>query len=496
MSTISKLTVTIGLAASLAGGLVYLKPVPGDWLPAWMPDAVRTAVSQDAPVVTAAEGDSAGQGGERRGEGRRGRRRAEGGEGASNNGGSGGRRGRRGGAGDGPVPVLVADVARKDVPVMLEGVGTARPLKTVTVRPQVDGTIQRIAFAEGQDVREGDLLAEIDPATYRALRDQAAAKATLTEKQLENARLDLTRYQKIPGVVADKTVDTQRAQVGQLEAQLKADTAALANAETVLGYTRITSPISGRVGMRLVDEGNLVRSGDAGLAVITQIQPIAVLFTLPQQRLAEVNRALAAGEVNVEALGTDGRKVVDKGVLKVVDNQIDQQTGTVKMKADFPNVERQLWPGQFANVRVRVDTEKDAIVIPLSAVQRGPNGTYAYVVGDDSIARLAAITLATMTESEAVVAAGLEAGQKVVTSGFGRLSDGAKVTVSTPSAPSAPNPAAPTGPVNTPPASGAETAPSAAAQPQGEQRRGDGRRSSNARADRDSTTADASGAVR
>ena len=264
----------------------------------------------------------------------------------------------------------------------------------------------------------------------------------------------------------------------------------------MLGYTRITSPISGRVGMRLVDEGNLVRSGDAGLAVITQIQPIAVLFTLPQQRLAEVNRALAAGEVKVEALGTDGRKVVDKGVLKVVDNQIDQQTGTVKMKADFPNVERQLWPGQFANARVRVDTEKDAIVIPLSAVQRGPNGTYAYVVGDDSIARIAAITLATMTESEAVVAAGLEAGQKVVTSGFGRLSDGAKVTVSTPSAPSAPNPAAPTGPVNTPPASGAETAPSAAAQPQGEQRRGDGRRSSNARADRDSTTADASGAVR
>jgi len=495
VSTISKLTVTIGLAASLAGGLVYLKPVPGDWLPAWMPDAVRTAVSQDAPVATAAEGDSAGQGGERRGEGRRGRRRAEGGEGASNNGGSGGRRGRRGGAGDGPVPVLVADVARKDVPVMLEGVGTARPLKTVTVRPQVDGTIQHIAFAEGQDVREGDLLAEIDPATYRALRDQAAAKATLTEKQLENARLDLTRYQKIPGVVADKTVDTQRAQVAQLEAQLKADTAALANAETVLGYTRITSPISGRVGMRLVDEGNLVRSGDGGLVVITQIQPIAVLFTLPQQRLAEVNRALATGEVQVEALGTDGRKVIDKGVLKVVDNQIDQQTGTVKMKADFPNAERQLWPGQFANVRVRVDTEKDAIVIPLSAVQRGPNGTFAYVVGEDTSARITPVTLGTMTESEAVVTAGLEAGQKVVTSGFGRLSDGAKVTVSTPADPAVPS-APPAGPASPPAAANSDAAPSAAVQRDGDQRRGNGRRSGNARADRDSTTADASGAVR
>lgn len=491
MSTISKLTVTIGLAASLAGGLVYLKPVPGDWLPVWTPDAVRAAVSQDAPVATT-ESDSAGQGGERRGEGRRGRRRAEGGERASNN---GGRRGRRGGAGDGPVPVIVAEVAKKDVPVMLEGVGTARPLKTVTVRPQVDGTIQRIAFAEGQDVREGDLLAEIDPATYRALRDQAAAKRTLTERQLENARLDLTRYQKIPGVVADKTVDTQRAQVAQLEAQLKADTAALANAETVLGYTRITSPISGRVGMRLVDEGNLVRSGDAGLVVITQIQPISVLFTLPQQQLAKVNRALAAGDVPVEALGTDGRKVVDTGALKVVDNQVDQQTGTVKMKADFPNAERQLWPGQFANVRVRVDTEKDAVVIPLAAVQRGPNGTYAYVVGDDTSARITPVTLATLTESEAVVTAGLEAGQKVVTSGFGRLSDGTRVTVSTPDAPAVPS-ATPAGPASPPAAASSDAAPSAAAQREGEQRRGNGRRSSNARSDRDSTTADASGAVR
>ncbi len=342
--------------------------------------------------------------------------------------------------------MLVADVVRKDVPVLLEGVGTARPLKTVTVRPQVDGTILKIAFEEGQDIAEGELLAEIDPATYRAQRDQAVAKRVLTEKQLENARLDLARYQKIPGVVAEKTVDTQRAQVAQLEAQIKADAAAVAQAETVLGYTRITSPIAGRVGMRLVDEGNLVRAGDAGLAVITQIQPIAVLFTLPQQQLADVNRALAAGEVKVEALGTDGKSIVDSGVLKVVDNQIDQQTGTVRMKADFPNATRQLWPGQFANVRVRVDTLKDAVAIPLAAVQRGPSGTFVYVVDDEQRAAMRPVTLGLMTETDAVVTAGLDAGSRVVTTGFGRLSDGTKVRIGEepkPNAPAAPDAAPP-----------------------------------------------------
>lgn len=442
MSTVSRLLVTFGLVGTLAGGIAYFKPVPAAWVPGWVPADVASAISKPATAADATQSADAGASGAR-GEGRRSRRRAEGASEGSR--GDGGRRGRRG-VGEGPVPVLVADVVRKDVPVLLEGVGTARPLKTVTVRPQVDGTILKIAFEEGQDIAEGELLAEIDPATYRAQRDQAVAKRMLTEKQLENARLDLARYQKIPGVVAEKTVDTQRAQVAQLEAQIKADAAAVAQADTVLGYTRITSPIAGRVGMRLVDEGNLVRAGDAGLAVITQIQPIAVLFTLPQQQLADVNRALAAGEVKVEALGTDGKSVVDSGVLKVVDNQIDQQTGTVRMKADFPNATRQLWPGQFANVRVRVDTLKDAVTIPLAAVQRGPSGTFVYVVDDDQRAAMRPVTLGLMTETDAVVTAGLDAGVRVVTTGFGRLSDGAKVRIGDdpkPNAPAAPDAAPP-----------------------------------------------------
>lgn len=494
MQTLSKTILAIGLIGSLAAGTFYARLVPAEWVPAWMPQSA----AGDSATATAGNGEA----GETGREGRRGRsRRAEGG-GSGGSAEGGGRRGRRGGTGDGPVPVLVAEAAKKDVPVILEGVGTARPLKSVTVRPQVDGTILRIAFKEGQDIREGDLLAEIDPATFAAQRDQAAARLTLTERQLENAKLDLARYVKIPGVVAEKTVDTQRAQVAQLEAQIKSDSAALANAETVLGYTRISSPIAGRVGMRLVDEGNLVRSGDAGLAVITQIQPISVLFTLPQQQLAEVNRALAAGAVQVEALGTDGRRVIDKGALKVVDNQVDQQTGTVRMKADFPNAERQLWPGQFANVRVRVDTLKDAIAVPLAAVQRGPSGTFAYVVTAEDRAEIRQITIGQMSDSEAVVIAGLEAGTRVVTSGFGRLTDGARVSVSDPAAP-----AAPTAPSDKAPAGNAvpsasntgDGAPGAtAATPAEGERRGRRRRGGEARGERNeaAATAPAQDAVR
>lgn len=484
MQTLSKTVLAVGLIGSLAAGAAYARLLPAEWVPAWMPQSAST----DGAATTISSGESGGA--ER--EGRRGRR-AEGGSGNSAGEGGGGRRGRRGGMGDGPVPVLVAEVAKKDVPVILEGVGTARPLKSVTVRPQVDGTILRIAFEEGQDIEEGALLAEIDPATYRSQLDQAIAKRTLTERQLENARLDLARYQRIPGVVAEKTVDTQRAQVAQLEAQLAADAAAVANAETVLGYTRVVSPLAGRVGMRMVDEGNLVRAGDAGLAVITQIQPISVLFTLPQQQLAEVNRALAAGEVQVEVLGTDGRRVIDKGALKVVDNQIDQQTGTVRMKADFPNAERQLWPGQFANVRVRVDTLKDAIAVPLAAVQRGPSGTFAYVVTVEERAEIRQITLGQMSDSEAVVTAGLEVGTRVVTSGFGRLTDGAQVSVgdpAAPAAPAAPSDKAPAGNAVPSASSTSDGAPGAtAATPAEGERRGRRRRGGEARAERNEAAA-------
>lgn len=260
---------------------------------------------------------------------------------------------------EGPVPVLAAAATVADVPVYLDGVGTTRALNTVTVRPQVEGRIARILFKEGQDVERGEVLAEIDPVTYQAAFDQAVAKKAQTEAQLANARLDLDRYVRLAQTnsASRQQVDTQRALVAQLEAQLKLDQAAIDSARAYLGYTRIVAPISGRTGMRLVDEGNVIRSMETtGIVVITQIKPIAVVFSLPQQQLARVNRAFAQGPLTVEAFGPDNRTVIDRGTLQVVDNQVDQTTGTVKLKAEFPNAELQLWPGQFVNVRLLMVT--------------------------------------------------------------------------------------------------------------------------------------------
>ncbi|MGD9804272.1 MAG: efflux RND transporter periplasmic adaptor subunit [Hyphomicrobiaceae bacterium] len=327
------------------------------------------------------------------------------------------------------VPVLAARADRQDVPVLLEAVGTVRPLNTVTIKPQVDGQLLRIAFDEGQDVKAGDLLAEIDPATYQAALDQAVARRAITETQLTNARRDYERMAKIPGVMAQKTMDTQAAQVDQLEAQLKADDAAIASARTVLGYTRITSPINGRTGLRLVDQGNLVRSGDAGLVTITEIDPIAVIFTLPQQKLQDVRRAESGGKVVVDALDPDGRVTIASGELEVIDNQIDSTTGTIRMKARFPNAQRQLWPGQFVNVRIRVDTLQNVVSVPTVAIQRGPAGTFVWLVGDEGAATIRPVETGLTTEKLAVVTKGLDIGDQVVTTGFARISEGARLTV-------------------------------------------------------------------
>jgi multidrug efflux system membrane fusion protein len=317
------------------------------------------------------------------------------------------------------------------MPVHLNGVGTAKARNTVTVRPQVDGRILSIKFKEGQEVKKGDVLALIDPATYQAQLDQATAKKALDEAQLANAQRDLDRYTKLGGnVVAQKTIDTQRALVDQLTAQIKLDEAAIANARAFLDYTTILSPLEGRTGMRMVDEGNLVRASDAGIVIITEIRPITVVFTLPQQQLSQVNAALARGTVGVEALAADGKTALDRGALQVVDNQVDQATGTVRMKAEFPNAELQLWPGQFVNVRVLVDTLKQVVVIPTPAVQRGPNGTFAYVVqaAEERVA-LRPITVGLQNESTAVVLKGIAASERVVTTGFARLKDGAPINI-------------------------------------------------------------------
>ena len=346
----------------------------------------------------------------------------------------GGRRAAK--MGNGPVPVLVAPTRIADFPLYLEGVGTAKPRSTVTVRPQVDGRILSINFKEGQDVKRGDVLVKIDPSTYQAQLDQAAAKKALDESQLANAERDMERYTKLGGnVIAQKTIDTQRALVDQLTAQIKLDDAAIANAKAFLDYTTILAPIDGRTGIRMVDEGNLVRASDAGIVVITQLRPISVLFTLPQQQLAQVNMAQAAGALAVEALDADGRSTLDRGTLQVVDNQVDQTTGTVRMKAEFPNARMQLWPGQFVNVRLLIDTLKQVVVVPTPAVQRGPNGTFVYVVqkgGDEDVVKLRPVTVSHQTETDAVVAKGLAGSDRVVTTGFGRLKDGASVTIATP----------------------------------------------------------------
>ena len=330
-----------------------------------------------------------------------------------------------------PVPVMTSRVKLADVPVDLEGVGTVKARNTVTVRAQVDGKLLSVNFKEGQDVKKGDVLAKIDPVTYQAQLDQAVAKKALDEALLANSKHDLARYEKV-GTLAQsqQQIDTQRALVQQQEAQVQSDQAAIDNAKAVLGYTDIVAPISGRTGIRLVDEGNLVHSGDAGgIVVITEVQPIAVVFTLPQQQLAQIRKGEATGPLTASALTTDGKSELDKGLLQVIDNQIDSTTGTVRLKAEFPNSQIQLWPGQFVNVRLLIDTLHQVVTVPTPAIQHGPNGTFVYVVSDDNGVAMRTVQVGQQTDNDAVITDGLSAGDTVVTSGFGRLSDGAKISV-------------------------------------------------------------------
>jgi membrane fusion protein, multidrug efflux system len=331
-----------------------------------------------------------------------------------------------------PVPVLAAIPRVQDVPVYLDGVGSVRALNTVTVRAQVDGKLIAVNFIEGQDVKKGDVLAEIDPAIYQAQYDQAVAKKAQDEALLVNQKLDLARYQQLAASNAGskQQADTQKALVAQQEALIKADQAAIDNTAATLGYTKIVAPISGRAGLRQVDQGNIIRSADVtGLVILTQLQPIAVWFSLPQQQIVRVNNAAMKGTLAVDVFGNDGVTVVDTGTLKGIDNQVDQTTGTLKLKAEFPNSNFQLWPGQFVNVRLKVETIPKAIVIPTSAVQRGPAGTFSYVIGPGEIATAKPIVVTQQNENDAVIASGIAPTDRVVTTGFANLSDGAKVFI-------------------------------------------------------------------
>ncbi|MDP2409917.1 MAG: efflux RND transporter periplasmic adaptor subunit [Pseudolabrys sp.] len=353
--------------------------------------------------------------------------------------------------GGGAVPVLAEIATNANVPVYLDAVGTIRALNTVTVRPQVDGKLIEVAFKEGQDVKRGDVLARIDPTTYKAQLDQALAKKAQDEALLANARNDLARYEQLlaSNAINRQQSDTQRSLVAQYAAQVQADQAAIDSAQATLAYTTIRAPINGRTGIRQVDEGNIVRGSDAnGIVVITEVQPISAFFNLPQQELGAVNTAFAKGPLAVEALRSDNGAVVDRGTLRVVDNQVDSSTGTVRLKAEFPNANLQLWPGQFVNIRLLIDTLQQALVIPTGAVQRGPTGTFVYVIGDDNTATVRPVAVQRQTETQTVIRSGIAPGERVVTTGFARLTDKSRVTVSDPAAtpPAAATPAANPGP--------------------------------------------------
>jgi multidrug efflux system membrane fusion protein len=325
--------------------------------------------------------------------------------------------------------VTVETVKKETVPVYREGIGNVQALSTVTVRAQVDGRLTSVEFTEGQDVRKGDVLARIDPALYKAQYDQAVAKKAQDEATLANARIDLLRYQKLALANAgpQQQADQQAATVAQLEAQLQSDQAAIDTAKTYLDYTVISSPIDGRIGLRLIDPGNIVHTSDAtGLVSITQVRPVGVIFTLPQRDLPVVSAALARGAVKVEVIGAAGRGAT--GTLQTIDNQIDVTTGTIKLKAVFANDDQKLWPGQFVSTRVVVDTLVDAHVVPTTAIRRGPNGTFVYVIGEDERAMVRPVNVVLQDELRAVIA-GVEIGSEVVTVGFAQLADNKPVKI-------------------------------------------------------------------
>jgi multidrug efflux system membrane fusion protein len=329
------------------------------------------------------------------------------------------------------VPVLAAAAKVQDVQLYLTGLGTVQAFNTVTVKARVDGQIDKIGFVEGQDVKAGDLLAQIDPRPFQALLAQALANKASDEAKLANAKLDLHRYSSLVQreFATRQSVDTQTAMVAQLEAALQGDQAAIDNARVQLGYTSITSPIGGRTGVRLVDQGNIIHASDAGgIVVITQLQPISVIFTLPQDVLDEIQAQKAQGApLKVVALRRDDKTVIDEGTLALIDNQIDQTTGTIRLKATFPNANNALWPGEFISARLMLNVAHGVVTVPAPVVQRGPAGTYAYVIKPDDTVEMRPIQLTQIRDGVAVVAHGLAAGERVVVDGQYKLRPGVRV---------------------------------------------------------------------
>ena len=351
------------------------------------------------------------------------------------------------------IPVTIGQAEKADFPVYLNGLGAVEPYQTVLVRSRVDGEVIKVDFKQGQMVKEGDVLVEIDPRPYQAALDEAVAKKAQDEASLKNAQLDLTRYASLAkeDSVSRQKVDTQQATVDELAAQIKGDQASIDIAQTQVSYSTIRAPLSGKTGFRLVDAGNIVHATDtAGIVTIVQLQPISVVFTAPEEDVPEINEALAAGAVPVTALSSDGLKTIAQGHLAVVNDAIDQASGAIQMKATFKNTDNALWPGLSVTTRLLVDTLKQVIVVPDGAVDRGPNGLYAYVVGSDNKVQARDITVSQEGDGRSVVAKGLSPRESVVTAGQYRLQQGSLVKSSAASATAPAAMAAPTAPVKTP----------------------------------------------
>ena len=340
---------------------------------------------------------------------------------------------------DDTIPVVTEKVRRQDLPVYLSGLGKVHALNTVTIRAQVDGKIVQVNFHEGQDVRSGDILVQIDPRSYQAALDQAVAKQNQDQAQLGYAEKVLDRDTSLFGkkILDQQSLDLQQSTTAQLDALVKADEAAVANAKIQLEFTKITSLIDGRVGLRLVDQGNIVHANDqAGLAIVAQLQPISVVFTLPESNLREINKRIGASAKNyafaVVAMDRENNQVLDQGELGAVDNQIDEATGTIKLKAIFQNQQLDLWPGQFVNVRLLVDTRRQGLTLPSNAVNQGPNGDFVYLIRPDLTAEVRAVKVGISEGGLTLIEDGVAEGDNVVIDGQYLLRSNARVRIKNP----------------------------------------------------------------
>jgi multidrug efflux system membrane fusion protein len=348
-----------------------------------------------------------------------------------------------------PVPVIATTVQQHDFPIVLTGLGTVTALNTATVRSQVTGLLVDVPFTEGQFVKKGDLLAQIDPRTFQAQLDEAEAALARDQAHLENAQINLSRYVPLSkqGFAPEQQVATQRAMVAQQQATVQNDQAAIEYAKTELDYTRLVAPFDGVTGIRLLDVGNIIQpnngavSSTTGVVVVTQLQPISVIFTLPMADIPDVQDALAKGPLVTIAFSQDGKRQLDTGQLLLVDNQADPTSGTVRLKAIFPNQQRRLWPGTFVNVRLVTSVEHNGLTVPLDAIQQGPQGQFVFVVGQDHKVAMRPVSVRETLTGEALIDKGLSAGEDVVVRGQYRLSQGTLVAPADPNNPSAvPNP--------------------------------------------------------